>query len=121
MMKFPADTPFRMLPGLGLLLVAMTTLAAEPSEPLDLSLHLDEQNERYMEEIVVTAEPWREPPSVDDDEWRPETRTWQTGNATWGYDAAYEEMNARRESEMYMTQPELRDPRPTSTLFRVGF
>ncbi len=109
-----------MLPGLCLLFVSLATRAAEPSEPLDLSLHLDEQNDRYMEEIIVTADPWRVPPS-DDDDWRPETRTWQTGNTTWGFDAAYEEMNARRESEVYMTQPELRDPRPTSTLFRVRF
>jgi hypothetical protein len=106
----------RPLLGLGLLLVCTALLAEPPAKPLDLSLDLDQQ---YIEEIIVTAEPWREPPP--DDDWRHATRTLQTGNTTWGYDSAYEEMNSRRESELYMTQPELRDPQPTSTLIRVRF
>jgi hypothetical protein len=110
----------RWLPGLCLLLGCFVS-RADPAKELDLSLDLD-INQQYIEEIIVTAEPWREPrPRPEDDEWRAKTPTIETGPVTWGYDSAYDEMRAQRERDLYMTFPDLRDPQPTSTVFQVKF
>lgn len=107
---------------IGLSLLAGAAAAADQPQPLDLSLHLDAPHlqQPYMEEIEVVGERWREP-TPDEDEWRPKTRTWETGRITWGYDSVYDDMNQQRASRLYMSQPSLAEEMPTSTVFRVRF
>jgi hypothetical protein len=97
------------------LLAVCAAPQADPVKPLDLSINYEDYQ---LEEVIVTAEPWRQAPATDG--WR-DTRTIQTGRITWGFDSAYEEMQNRLERDLYRTPPEFRDPRPTSTLFRVRF
>ena len=80
-------------------------------------MHLQEA---YMEEIVVTGERWREPPR-DDDEWRPQTRTWVTGRITRGYDSAYDELHDQRDLQVDMSGPTTTEDLPNSTVFRIRF
>ncbi len=118
----------RRLIGLTVLAAAAAAAADPPQKPadapqkLDLSLHLEALHleDAYMEEIEVVGERWREPPP-DENEWRPETRTWETGRITWGYDSAYDDMSQQRESRLYVSDPETADELPTSTIFRVRF
>ena len=60
------------------LLAVWASPQADPVKPLDLSINYEDYQ---LEEVIVTAEPWREPPA--DDGWR-DTPTIETGRITWG-------------------------------------
>jgi hypothetical protein len=107
---------------IGLSVLAAAAAAAEPPQPLDLTLNLEARHlqDTYLEEIEVIGEKWREP-APDADEWRPQTRTWEAGRITWGYDSVYEDMNEQRESRLYLSEPASPDDSATSTIFRVRF
>lgn len=75
--------------------------------------------EILSDDIYERAEGWREPPMFES-EWRaPEPQP--KSRIRFGYDSAYEEVQARNAAGYSTTPLNLRDPLPAATQFRLEF
>ena len=96
-------------------LLASAMVIAEGDPRLEIS---PTYGDLLSDEIYEQAEGWRAPPMFES-EWRA-PRPQEQGRIRFGFDSAYEELQARDSDRFSSRQTNLRQPRP-NTLLRLEF